>query len=315
MRNDQVTLFSLPKAFTGHSGVIQRNAVRSWVHAGHPVILLGTDEGIAEMAEEVGATYIPDVAMSDLGTPILSSAFQLASAKATTPYLGYINGDILITQSFNLDVSKLGDDFLCVGRRTDVDIEWEVDFDDEHAVAKLWQIIADQGQLHPKTGIDYFIFPQESSLLKIPDFVVGRPGWDNWMCDRTWKLGIPMVCLTNHLTVGHQNHDYGHIKQYRGKAWDNPETDKNRALQDGVHRDLEDCTWRVNETGEILPRYRQLARMHSRLARFGMQGIVIRCLHGLRCGVALLQSQLYADVLLTVKQSRSPESAKTQPAS
>ena len=46
------TFFAMPKAFRGHVGMIQRNAIGSWLRlTPRPEILLfGDDEGIAEFA-------------------------------------------------------------------------------------------------------------------------------------------------------------------------------------------------------------------------------------------------------------------------
>ena len=47
------TLFTTPKPFQGHIGVIQRNALRSWkrLHPDVEVMLFGDDEGAAESLE------------------------------------------------------------------------------------------------------------------------------------------------------------------------------------------------------------------------------------------------------------------------
>ena len=51
-----LTVFSTPKPFVGHVGVIQRNAISSWMRL-HPdveVILVGDDAGTAEVCAEFG---------------------------------------------------------------------------------------------------------------------------------------------------------------------------------------------------------------------------------------------------------------------
>jgi hypothetical protein len=46
-----ITLFSTPKPFVGHVGVIQRNAILSWqrLHPDVEIILVGEDAGTAEV--------------------------------------------------------------------------------------------------------------------------------------------------------------------------------------------------------------------------------------------------------------------------
>jgi hypothetical protein len=50
-----LTLFTTAKPFEGHSGVIQRNALKSWklLHPDIEIILFGDDAGGAELAREL----------------------------------------------------------------------------------------------------------------------------------------------------------------------------------------------------------------------------------------------------------------------
>ena len=53
-----LTLFTIPKAFVGHIGDIQRNAIKSWtlLRPKCEVILLADDSGTSEVAEELGVS-------------------------------------------------------------------------------------------------------------------------------------------------------------------------------------------------------------------------------------------------------------------
>src|SRR5258708_5993644 len=72
-----ITIFAMPKAFRGHIDVIQRNAIMSWTRLSikPEVILLGTDEGTAEVAREFGVCHLPEVARNPEGTPLVSDLF------------------------------------------------------------------------------------------------------------------------------------------------------------------------------------------------------------------------------------------------
>jgi len=58
-----ITFFTTAKPFTGHDGVIQRNALKSWTLAtpDAEVILFGDEEGAAETARELGIKHVPEV--------------------------------------------------------------------------------------------------------------------------------------------------------------------------------------------------------------------------------------------------------------
>ncbi len=82
-----LTLFSTPKPFRGHNGIIQRNALKSWklLHPDAEVILFGNEEGAEEICRELGLRYEPDVERSSLGRdgPRGFSVFQGAGDGAS----------------------------------------------------------------------------------------------------------------------------------------------------------------------------------------------------------------------------------------
>ncbi len=49
-----LTIFSIPKPFEGHIGIIQRNAIQSWIAlSGCEVILCADEYGTAEITYEL----------------------------------------------------------------------------------------------------------------------------------------------------------------------------------------------------------------------------------------------------------------------
>ena len=97
-----LTLFAIPKHFRGHFAVIQRNAILSWTRlTPRPEILLfGNEEGTAEIAAELGLRHFPEVTRNEFGTPLLDDLFRQAEQHASTPLLGYVNSDIILTNDF-----------------------------------------------------------------------------------------------------------------------------------------------------------------------------------------------------------------------
>ena len=57
-----LTIFSTPKPFVGHIGIIQRNAIKSWtlLHPDVEVILFGDDEGAAQACQDLGIRHEPE---------------------------------------------------------------------------------------------------------------------------------------------------------------------------------------------------------------------------------------------------------------
>src|SRR4029077_5040800 len=97
-----VTLFTTGKAFTGHSGVIQRNALESWkrLPGNVEVILFGDDVGAAEIAKELGLRHEPHVERNRLGSKRVDYLFGRAQEIARHEVLCYCNCDIILLGDF-----------------------------------------------------------------------------------------------------------------------------------------------------------------------------------------------------------------------
>ncbi len=257
-----LTIFSIPKPFEGHVGVIQGNAARSWLclKPKCEIILFGDEPGVEEFSRSHGIKNIRDVPKTPLGTPLLNSAFEQAQAIASNQFVCYVNADIILTPDITHAVSRLPfSKFLMVGRRWNMDIMSALDFEDPDWLEKLEQQREQKGILHTPAGIDYFVFPR-GSLERMPDFAVGRPRWDNWLIFRACQLDIPVIDATESVTVIHQNHGYNHVPGYRGDKWEGPEGDANMSLTGGVQNlyILTDATWRLTRNRlirNITPRH------------------------------------------------------------
>lgn len=231
-----ITIFSAPKPFTQpHIATIQRNAIRSWLALGDAVevLLLGDEAGLGEAAEELGVRLIREVKRNPQGTPLVSSLFELARRHSSTPLLAYVNADILLLPDFIRAAQVLrasGRPFLGVGQRWDLEISAGLDFGAGWD-ARLRQMIQEKGVLHPPAGSDYFLYPREC-FTTMPEFAIGRAGWDNWMIYWARHEGWQVVDATPDLSIVHQNHDYSHLPggqpHYRL-----PETDVNVRLGGG----------------------------------------------------------------------------------
>ena len=213
--NPFLTIFTAPKPFTNpHINLIQRNAIQSWQHLGSDVavLLIGEEEGLKDFASEVNITHLPEITRNPLGTPLLSSIFTLAYQNSTSPLLAYVNADMLLTPEF-VSIARVvftqAKEFLLAGQRWDLDIRKAMEFNPGWD-KDLLQEVKTRGRLHPPGGSDYFIFPR-NCFTSLPDFAIGRAGWDNWMFYHARLKHWPVVDLSSSLTVIHQDHDYSHL--------------------------------------------------------------------------------------------------------
>lgn len=239
-----ITIFTAPKGFTNpHIAMIQCNAISSWKALGPQVevLLMGDEEGMAEEAKELGVRHIPDVKRSLIegkyGPPYINAMYDAARQITDSPMLVCTNADIIFFPdliSSTQQAENLAPEFLMFGQRWDLDMHSLVDFNNDW-VADLHKAIQTQGKRHSPIGSDYFICPRQC-FTDVPEFTIGRSGWDNWMIYHTFELGIPAIDASPSLTVIHQNHDYSHLPG--GKPpYHLPETERNLALAGGrYHR-------------------------------------------------------------------------------
>src|SRR3990170_3985497 len=265
-----ITLFSAPKPFTEpHIATIQRNAVKSWILLPDvEVILLGEETGLAEAARELGVKHLSNVARNDSGTPLISSMFQFArdaSQRSNSDLLCIINADMILMPDFveaAKQVIKLKDSFVLLSQRWDLNLTEPLDFsgDWNH---RLSSIVHRQGTLHRPAGSDFFLFPR-ACYQDIPDFAIGRAGWDNWMIYKARREKWPVIDCTPSVMIIHQNHDYAHLPG--GKSHhEHPDTNENIRLAGGqaaIRYTIFDSTHRLVDGKLVRPKlsYRRFMR-------------------------------------------------------
>ncbi|MEN6335042.1 MAG: tetratricopeptide repeat protein, partial [Phycisphaerales bacterium] len=266
-----LTIFTMPKAFTGHNGTIQRNAIRSWARLDPKpeIIVFGDEPGVRETAEEVGARYVPDVARNEFGTPLVDKLFHAAQDLASHETMAYVNADMILVQDFVTAVQKVGtglENFLLIGRRWDLDVLDEIDFEGPRWRESLQQQLAERAMLHAESGLDYFVF-RKGLWPRIPSFAIGRTAWDNWLVSDPRRRGVPVVDGTECITAVHQDHDYHHAAGGRHGAWNGPEAVRNRSLAGPL-----DESAYTTGAGWVLRKDGQLVQTPFRQPEAGMPG-------------------------------------------
>lgn len=220
-----LTVFSAPKPFTDpHIATIQRNAMQSWLRLGQQVevFLVGEEAGLAEAAREFNLEIFAPVERNNSGTPLVSSIFSLARQASSSPYMAFVNADIILMNDLVKAIHSVSSSlrnnnnfedeksFLIIGQRWDLEIRSLLKFSSGWE-QQLKNEIRAKGQLHAPAGSDYFIFPREA-FIEIPEFAIGRAGWDNWMIYQARKHRWPVIDATPSVMVIHQNHDYSHLQ-------------------------------------------------------------------------------------------------------
>jgi hypothetical protein len=209
-----ITILTAPKPFTDPQiNLIQRNAIQSWNELPEvDVLLMGNEAGIAEAAAEFGARQVADVPSSESGLPLISGMFDRAREASNTPLLAYVNADILLLPDFveaARNTARQTEEFLLVGQRWNLEVTDPIDFSSGYEV-RLRDWVAKEGELYTLTASDFFVFPRDL-FTEVPDLLVGRSAWDNWMMYYGTSQRWPTVDVTADVLCIHQNHDYAHL--------------------------------------------------------------------------------------------------------
>ncbi len=207
-----ITIFCTPKNFENIFDHIQTNAINSWRELGEniEIIIFGNSYGTKKIAEDINALHISDVKTNDNGVPFLSDLFKKADQLTSNDMLMFINSDIILPPNFISAIKKiknLPSKFLMIGHRWDCNINYKIDFKTLSSDKQFWRKIFINSIKHSPSGIDYFIF-KKKTFENLPDFVVGRPGYDNWIVWNARRRWIPVIDLSNEIKVFHQNHHF-----------------------------------------------------------------------------------------------------------
>ena len=207
-----VTVFCTPKNFEGIFNKIQKNAIRSWRHLSDDIeiIIFGESKGAKKIADEVSGIYFPNVKCSKNGVPLLSDLFNKANKIASFDTLLFINSDILIPENIIESIKIVKErffNFLLVGHRWNIELKKIINFNEKNSATLFWEMAEMKSKKDSPAAIDYFGF-RKNMFKKIPDFVIGRPGYDNWLIWYARRHFIPVIDISEEVKVIHQIHHF-----------------------------------------------------------------------------------------------------------
>ena len=91
-------------------------------------------------------------------------------------------------------------------------------------------------------AVDRLLFVSEGLYYKkIPEFVIGRPGWDNWLLWYPLSERVPVVDASDAVVAVHQNHDYAYHPDGEKGVWEGEEARENYQLHKREIPDASEC--------------------------------------------------------------------------
>lgn len=189
------------------------------------------------------------------GVPILKYMYMdmIRECPASKTFT-YINGDVLGSYDFVLTINALLraglGDFLMVGRRTNSD------WDESHSVLHKnfsFDEHFERGSLFATNAQDYFTVTKNAiDWNAIPSFVIGRPGYDNWLVDHIYhKPKVALVDASRTVRMLHQTDADGNSAQGGKMVKSSADKEYNRILGKGQwdHGRTTHAEWKTSYDG------------------------------------------------------------------
>src|SRR5207244_8992737 len=122
-----------PYTFRGYIAMFQLDVIRFFFKqkTAYEIILMGNDEGTAEIAAEFGLRHVPEVARNTFGTPLVSDLFKQAQQLSVSNLFCYVNSDIILMSDFVQAIQRVVGQksrFLLVGHRWNLDVKEVLEF-------------------------------------------------------------------------------------------------------------------------------------------------------------------------------------------
>jgi hypothetical protein len=237
-----LTLLAIPKPFRGNIDLIQRNAISSWtrLEPSCEVILFGDEAGIDSVAKEFCLRHVPRITHNQYGTPLLNDVFEKGRQLAKNDLLCFVNCDIILKSDFLPAIKRLlawRRRFLMVGECWDLDVVERLALKSPMLQDEVDELLREKGRRRGPDSIDYFVFPSDLYPC-IPDFVLGRAWFDQWLIWQARCLGVPVVDASAVVIAVHQNHDYSHVAGGKFYTQHGAEAMRNLELAGGLKRCL-----------------------------------------------------------------------------
>jgi hypothetical protein len=207
---DVLTIFAAPRSFDGIFERIQMNTLRSWaaLRPRPEILVFGKETGTAEACERLGLRWMPEVAVTGQGLPVLSDLFLRADRAAAGTLLAYVNIDILLMQDALDAVARARAHFtrcVLVGAPWNVEVPYDLDTEEGDWETRVRLAARRTGKPPPTRGADVFVYPR-GYFSDIPPLAVGRFFFDTWLMAKARFASDPVVDITEAALLVHQDH-------------------------------------------------------------------------------------------------------------
>lgn len=264
------TIFTFPRPFKEPFLTPQINAINSWkkIHSDVEIFLINDEENSSKIFAEANNIKCINGKFSKYGSPLLRYALNEIKKQAKHKDIVFLNTDIIYIDGFIRSINAIRShykEYFVVGRRKDIELKQKIDFSNDNYKSLLIDLY-NRGQLHNLSGLDYWIFPK-NLFNDIPDFRIGKPGYDSWLLANASKKLVPTIDASQTVRILHQNHYYPQKKSDSYTI----EYDFNISLMKNDSFSLRNCRYKLDKFYNI-----KLQSLHYRFFTYLSKFIVFK---------------------------------------
>lgn len=185
------------------------------------------NQSVIQLATSLGWTTLVPPRTNDQNIPHLKEMFS--GVERLLPgcvFYGYANGDVLFDDGLLRTLEAVAEVLrplrrtLIVGRRTNFEHRGR----EVYLPSDVKQVAETDGRLFISDAQDYFVMTPGFPWSFVPDVIVGRPGYDNFLVATAIRRGVSVVDATRSVTALHQTDRDGN---FAGHNWNNSDRDYN----------------------------------------------------------------------------------------
>ena len=218
--NKIISFVTAFKKFKGSSDIIQKSAMYSWKANDIQVFVPASEVDTKKVCKDYSNIKMLDGVRRgrDIGyntqTPILKDLIEQAILATETTMVALINSDIILKEDFVKQIEDFfethGYDVFLTGTRYDIKLNYCVS--DEVTYKRVQK--ESQAVYDSFSSADIFItskFMWRKLLTRMPDFILGRYCWDNWIHLYAQLNNFRRYNCTRWLHILHPIHGHEHI--------------------------------------------------------------------------------------------------------
>lgn len=218
--------------------LLHNATVKNWLSLRPFIIpvLFTNESALATECESLGWEVLPISSAAADGIPVLKYMYRDVMERYNTSFYAFSNGDILFTERLletliiilNTGSLNLSEPTLIVGQRTNVE---NVTLEEGSTWENIAAVAKNRGKLFTGWAEDFFVTTRSYPWNDMPEVVIGRRAYDNWLVYNARKSHFSVIDATKttlavHQTDkggnfeghGHKNGDYNHnllVKMYK----------------------------------------------------------------------------------------------------